>query len=148
MTGEGEKVDRLKTRHIDILLGKRLREIRDAMGLSREEVGAGLDVSDSRIRDFEEGERISASRLWQFCNLYGVAVDSLFEGLPYHVGRRANTPEEVRPNAADEGADFDSPFGDSVGRAIAEAAKALNPVERRLALAALRGMAQRKLKTP
>lgn len=148
MKDESERAERLKTRHIDILLGQRLREIRDAMGLTREEVGAGLNVSVSRIRDFEEGERITASRLWQFCNIYGVAVESLFEGLPYHVGGRPTSAEAVRPNAADESADFDSPFGDAVGRAIAEAAKALNPVERRVALAALRGIAQRKLKRP
>ena len=140
MSAGQDHADRLKTQHIDDLLGQRLREIRNAMGLTREQVGDELAVSDSRIRDYEEGDRIPAARLWQFCGRYGIAVESLFEGLPHHVGGRVT-------EVADESAPFVSPFGDEVVRAIHAAAEQLTPVERRLALAALRGMGQRKLKT-
>lgn len=136
-----DRADALKTLHIDVALGQRIRDIREAMGLGRSEVAEDLAVSVTRIKDYEDGERIPASRLWQFCGRYGVAVESLFEGLPHHVGGQVTEFE-------DENAPFDTPFGDEVVRAINAAVTELSPVERRLALAALRGMGQRKLKSP
>lgn len=136
-----DKADLVKTRDIDVALGQRLREIRDAMGLSRREVAEALAVSVSRIKNYEEGTRISASRLWQFCGRYGVSVEGLFEGLPHHIGARA-------VEIADENAAFVNPLAEDIVRAIAEAAADLSPVERRLALASLRGMGVRNFKVP
>lgn len=141
MSSGQDSADRLKTQHIDVSLGRRVREIREAMGLTRKQVAQGLAVSETRIQNYEDGKRISASRLWQFCGLYGVAVESLFEGLAHHVGQEA-------VQLAEEPALFVSPHDDAVVNAIGVAAAALNPVERRLALAALRGMGVRKLKAP
>lgn len=145
MSGDEDKADQQKTRHIDVELGRRLRDLRDAMGLSRGQVARALDVSVTRIQDYEGGDRIPASRLWQFCRHYDVAVETLFDALPHSVEDRASGMTE-------EGAPFSSPFGrpspDDMARAISEAAADLNPVERRLALAALRGMGTRKLKVP
>lgn len=141
MSGGQDKADRLKTRHIDVELGKRLRNLRDAMRLTRDEVARALDVSATRIQDYEGGDRIPASRLWQFCRCYGVAVETLFDDLPHHVGGKVL-------EVAEEGVAFDNPLADDIVRAIGAAAADLNPVERRLALAALRGMGSRKLKVP
>jgi transcriptional regulator with XRE-family HTH domain len=141
MSSGQDKADRLKTRHIDVALGQRVRAIREAMGLTRKQVAQNLAVSETRVQNYEDGERISASRLWQFCGLYGVEVESLFEGLPHHVGNQVL-------HLAEEGAEFDNPLADDVVRAIGTAAADLNPIERRMALAALRGMGSRKLKVP
>ena len=151
MSGDQDKADQQKTRHIDVELGRRLRDLRGAMGLTRGEVARALDVSVTRVQDYEGGDRIPASRLWQFCRHYDVAVETLFDALPHSVEGRAT-------GVAEEGAPFSSPFGqpspddvpsaDDMMRAISAAAEDLNPVERRLALAALRGMGTRKLKVP
>lgn len=141
MSGGQDKADRLKTRHIDVALGRRVRGTREAMGLTRKQVAQDLAVSETRVQNYEDGHRISASRLWQFCRLYGVGVEALFDGLPHHVGDQAL-------ELAEEGAEFGNPLADDVVRAIGAAAADLNPLERRLALAALRGMGSRKLKVP
>lgn len=137
---EQDRLDRLKTRHIDVVIGQRLRTLREAMGLPRKDVAAALDVSVTRIQDYEEGDRIPAARLWQFCGRYGVEVEALFEDLPHHVGGRV-------VELAEDGAAFDNPLADEMVRAIGAAAADLNPVERKLALAAIRGMAVRKFKS-
>lgn len=138
---EQERLDKLKTRHIDLLIGQRLRTHRDAMGLARKVVAEALDVSVTRIQNYEDGERIPASRLWQFCRCYGLDVETLFDDLPHHVGGRV-------AELAEDAAAFENPLADDLVRAISSAAADLNPVERRLALAALRGMSVRKLKSP
>ncbi|WP_395652338.1 helix-turn-helix domain-containing protein [Brevundimonas sp.] len=108
-----------------------------------------LDVSETRIQDYEAGERIPASRLWQFCGCYGVEVESLFAGLSHKVGGPTTPADAGRATElAEDGAGFDNPLAEEIVRAIGAAAADLNPVERRLALAALRGMGSRKLKTP
>ena len=141
MSAGQDKADRQKTRHIDVELGRRLRGLRDAMGLTRDEVARALDVSVTRIQDYEGGDRIPASRLWQFCCCYDVAVETLFEALPHKAEGEAR-------GMAEEGAAYVDPLADDVVRAIGAAAADLNPVERKLALAALRGMGTRKLKVP
>lgn len=141
MSAGQDKADKLKTHHIDVEIGNRLRQLRGAMGLTQEAVAQGLDVSATRIQNYEGGHRISASRLWQFCHLYGVSVEALFDGLPYHVG---GTVRELDEKASP----FENPLADEVVRAIGAAAADLSPIERRLALAALRGMGSRKLKVP
>lgn len=138
---ESDKADLVKTRHIDLALGRRLRDYRESMGLNREAVAQALDVSVTRIQNYEEGHRIPASRLWQLCRLFGVEASALYEDLPHHVGGRVT-------ELAEEPSGFENPFADPVIRAIAEAATDLNPAERYMALAALRGMGVRKFKRP
>ncbi len=140
-----DSLDRLKTEHIDTTLGMRLRRVREAMNLSRREVAAALDVSETRIKNYEDGLRIPASRLWQFCGRYGLDVTQLFAELPHHVG----PPTEAlsATGVAETAAAFDHE-ADDVLKAIAAAAADLDPADRALALAALRGMGMRKLRHP
>ncbi|CAN5221460.1 hypothetical protein BH10PSE1_BH10PSE1_11850 [soil metagenome] len=142
---ESERADLLRTRHIDVILGRRLRDHREAMRLAREQVGEVLGVSVQRIKDYEDGNRIPASRLWQFCARYGIEVETLFVDLPHHLG----PPVEVSaPGMAEDSAPFTRTPADELLAAIGAAATDLNPVERYMALAALRGMAVRKFKKP
>jgi transcriptional regulator with XRE-family HTH domain len=127
-------------------MGARLRELREAMGLSRQAVAEALQVSESRIQHHEGGERVPAARLWQFCNIYGVDVREVFGGLPFSVGR---DPAPAVSGMKEEGARFEAETAATPElRAILEAAARLSPFEQRLALAAIRGMATRRLKRP
>lgn len=127
-------------------MGARLRELREAMGLSRQAVADALQVSESRIQHHEGGDRVPAARLWQFCNIYGVDVREVYGGLPSSVGPETGS---VHAGVKEEGARFDSGASATPEmRAILEAAAQLSPFEQRLALAAIRGMGTRKLKRP
>lgn len=75
-----------RTHHIDLLIGRRLKDLRDLRDWSQAQVGAGLGVSAERIGQMEAGERIPASRLWQFCGLFGIDVADVFAGIPQTIG--------------------------------------------------------------
>ena len=93
-----EARDRLKTRHIDVLLGQRVRLVRDAKPVSREDMADHLGVSVATIQRYENGsQRISAARLWQICNRLDVRPGRLFAGLPYNVVRDMGMADEGSP---------------------------------------------------
>lgn len=83
-TGESEGPDR-------VLLGRRLREAREYVGLSQEEVAFALSVSRPAVGYIESGTRkVEAFELSKLSELYGRTVDYLLTGnAPAHVTRVA-----------------------------------------------------------
>ncbi len=148
--------DLLKTRHIDVLIGRRLREIRESMGLTQEQVGVALGVSAKSVGNVESGDRIPASRLWQFCGVYDVEVHDVFAGMPHEVGPPAVVENPGAEMTGPDAAAYDiSDSGDStyvampndpLVIAITEAASGLTIMERALALAAVRGIGSKSLR--
>lgn len=64
-----------------ISLAGRLREAREASGLSQGQVARKLDFHRPTITEIEAGRRkVSAEELDQFSNLYDVAIDWLVNG--------------------------------------------------------------------
>lgn len=75
-----------RTRHIDRALGARVRDLRNAAGLSRADLAERMRVSVSQIQHPEDGDvRFSAAQLWQICHLLEIDVSEVFEGLPTRV---------------------------------------------------------------
>jgi transcriptional regulator with XRE-family HTH domain len=133
------------------------------MGLTRRQVAADMGASEGRWQAYENGARIPASRIWQFCRRYGLDVGDLYAGLPFTIGPlepAAKAEIALMAGVAETGEAFEpapgvppEPCGsasqtDETMRAIATAAAELSPLERSLALAALRGMSAQKLKRP
>jgi len=145
-----DNADQLKTRHIDVLIGEKLRELRKAQGLSRGEVADKLGVSTTRIQNYEDGDRIPASRLWQFCALHQIDIGSLFQNLPHHVGPGAEDSKgaTAMPGLAEPYVAFDHDAPDDMAKAIERAVSDLSRTEQHIALAALRGMGQARFKRP
>ena len=137
-----DEVERSKTRHIDGPLGEALRLERDGRGLTRARLAEMLDVSDSTLQKYEEGRvRISASRLWQICNLLDVDVGRFFENLPHHVERRSDVglAENGRTFVRDDGR----------GRKAAAVARAAAKLsDDRLEIAAVLIQAQKRMGGP
>lgn len=150
-----------RTRHIDEAISRRFRELREALGLTRTQVAADMGASIGRWQGYEGGQRIPASRIWQFCRRYGLDVSEVYVGLPFAIGPVVAGGETDVPTGtptgsatgfaqgmAEEGPAFEPASGnphdaspdDSALRAIAEVAADLSPLERNLALAALRGI--------
>lgn len=72
-------------------LGKRLRELRKARGLSLEEAGRLLTLSFSTLAMYERAERTPpADKLHQLANFYGVSVD-------YLLGRHQRVADQPTP---------------------------------------------------
>jgi len=62
-------------------MGKRLREIREAIGMSREDVSAEFDISAKFLGLIERGERnIDAERLKNICEYFQCSADYVLSG--------------------------------------------------------------------
>ena len=70
------------TNDIDLHLGKRLRRRRRILGLTQQQVAAGVGVRFQQIQKYECGaNRISAARLWSLAEALEVPVNYFFDGI-------------------------------------------------------------------
>jgi transcriptional regulator with XRE-family HTH domain len=67
---------------IDVLVGRRIRARREALGMSQGALGRSLGVTFSQVQKYEKGSnRIGAGRLYQVATVLGVPVQYFFEGI-------------------------------------------------------------------
>ena len=72
----------LTASEVDRLVGDRIRRRRILMGLTQDQLGESLWISDQQIQKYETGaNRVSASRLWDIADALDVNVGFFFEGL-------------------------------------------------------------------
>jgi len=72
----------LTTQEIDRHVGAKLRFLREANGLSQACLANKVGVTSQQIQKYEHGSnRISASKLWQFCDSFHVTPNDFFDGL-------------------------------------------------------------------
>jgi len=61
-------------------IGRRMRQLRERVGLSQSEVGARLEVSYQQIQKYERGvNKISIEKLQQLAEALGVPLTAFFE---------------------------------------------------------------------
>jgi transcriptional regulator with XRE-family HTH domain len=81
---------------IDVHVGRMVRQRRELIGASQEQLGEHLGLSFQQIQKYEKGtNRISAGRLLQIAEFVGVRVESFFEGLASH-GRLLDQSNQTR----------------------------------------------------
>ena len=75
------KVDPRTIGDADIEMGRRIRERRDKLKLTQEELGAKLGVSFQQVQKYEKGvNRVSAGRLQIIADTLGVDVTFFYDG--------------------------------------------------------------------
>src|SRR5690606_15787372 len=85
---------------IDAIVGRRLRERREELGLSQSRIGRHLGLTFSQIQKYEKGSnRIGAGRLWLLAKHLGVSPTYFFEAVDAVADERAGHP---RLRAQDE----------------------------------------------
>ena len=68
---------------IDKHFGEQIRSRRHALNMSQEHLGKELGVSFQQIQKYESGaNRISATRLYEICQVFDVPIASMFDGIP------------------------------------------------------------------
>lgn len=66
---------------VDRYVGSQLRRRRTAIGLSQDRLAAEVGLTFQQIQKYERGiNRISASRLFQFCRVLAVPISYFFDG--------------------------------------------------------------------
>lgn len=63
-------------------IGKQLKMLRLSQKISQKDLGNQMGITYQQVQKYETGlNRISVSRLWQFCNIFSITPDFLFEGV-------------------------------------------------------------------
>lgn len=95
---------------LDLLLGQRLRQLREERGLSPERLGEGLGVPAEQILRYETGRsRLYISRLFRLSQQLGVSPMDFYDGIaaPDVDGRLdqrpGESPDPSEPEAEGEG---------------------------------------------
>ncbi len=85
---------------VDHHVGQRIRERRNALGMSQEKLGNALGISFQQVQKYEIGiNRVSASRLWNIAKALEVDIGYFFEGIQKRAGR-VRKPSARRPGGA------------------------------------------------
>jgi transcriptional regulator with XRE-family HTH domain len=67
---------------VDVHVGGRVRQRRQGLGLSQEQLGAAIGLTFQQVQKYECGaNRIGASRLFDIAGALGVPISFFFEGL-------------------------------------------------------------------
>ena len=75
---------------IDVAIGGRLRALRQARSMTLGQVGDRLGVRAQQVHKYEAGlNRVSAPRLFELAQLFGVPVGSFFEDVRRAPDRRS-----------------------------------------------------------
>ena len=85
---------------VDRHVGRRVCEKRLSLGYNQSELGAALGLTFQQIQKYEKGvNRISASKLWDTAQFFGVDIGEFFNGLDGSDAHRAETPpaDEAMP---------------------------------------------------
>jgi transcriptional regulator with XRE-family HTH domain len=68
---------------IDKHFGRQIRSGRLAINMSQTGLAEKLGISFQRVQKYEAGaNRITAARLYEICEVFGVPIASMFEGIP------------------------------------------------------------------
>ncbi|NNC37720.1 MAG: XRE family transcriptional regulator [Acidimicrobiales bacterium] len=83
--------------YVDIHVGIRLKVLRKSNQLSQSNLGDEIGVTFQQIQKYERGtNRISVSRLWQFCEFFEVNPDFFYRGIKRQRARSPNSVNQSR----------------------------------------------------
>ncbi len=70
---------------VDAHVGLKIRDKRIALDMSQTALADACRITFQQVQKYEKGaNRVSASRLWQMCAVFGVGIDYFFDGLAKH----------------------------------------------------------------
>jgi len=68
-------------REMDVHVGQRLRYARTLRGMTQTDLASAVGLTFQQLQKYERGmNRVSASKLWQFSQVFGVSVEWFFAG--------------------------------------------------------------------
>jgi transcriptional regulator with XRE-family HTH domain len=68
---------------LDKIIGRNLRAFRLQKNMSQEQIAAAVKLTFQQVQKYEKGtNRISGSRMAQFCQLLNVTPNDFFKGVP------------------------------------------------------------------
>jgi len=72
----------MSSQNIQVAIGKRIKDLRIASGLSQEKLAAGADLDRTYINSVENGRRnVSLVNLYKIAQALGISLAELFKGI-------------------------------------------------------------------
>jgi len=72
----------MKIDDVEKHIGQQLKMLRISNKMSQKALAEQLDITYQQVQKYEMGmNRISVARVWQFCKIFSVTPDFLFENL-------------------------------------------------------------------
>jgi transcriptional regulator with XRE-family HTH domain len=97
----------MKYHPVDVHVGKRLRQRRALLGMSQTALGKAVGLTFQQVQKYERGgNRLGASRLFEFARVLSVPVDYFFEDISAVDGR-------MPTRRKGQGIEYGPPEGDS-----------------------------------
>ena len=88
-----------------------MRQRREMQGLPQKELARKLGISFQQVQKYESGaNRISASKLWQLCDVLDVEPGYFFDGLDTSRRRATGEDYEADPRSARQVLDLNQSF--------------------------------------
>lgn len=85
----GMSVKAMTAAEVDEYVGRRIRQRREAIGMSQARLGRHLGLTFSQVQKYEKGSnRIGAGRLYLMAHHLGVSIHYFFEGLDESAAHR------------------------------------------------------------
>ncbi|MAZ85837.1 MAG: transcriptional regulator [Rhizobiales bacterium] len=82
-------------REVDAIVGQNLRLIRLQRGMTQEKLADAAGITFQQVQKYEKGtNRISASRMVEFCHTLNTDIEALFRGVD-GIGAAEKSPEHV-----------------------------------------------------
>lgn len=76
-----ERKTKGRATEIDVIVGKRVREIRQAQGISQEKLGEAIGITFQQVQKYERGtNRISAGKLFEMSKFFNKPLEAFFDG--------------------------------------------------------------------
>ena len=73
---------------VDVYVGTRIRQHRTLLGLSQTALGKAVGITFQQVQKYEKGgNRLGASRLFEFASVLDVPVEYFFDGMSSATGR-------------------------------------------------------------
>lgn len=86
-----EKINHRASTDIDAYVGRRIKQRREELGFSQENLAESLGISFQQVQKYERGaNRVGASRLYHIANALDVETSFFFSGLENQDAKKDN----------------------------------------------------------
>ena len=83
-------IAKTRSSEVDAHVGRRVRERRNALGMSQEKLADAIGIASQQVQKYEIGlNRVAAGRLWDIAKVLEVNVGYFFEGIEKRPKRKA-----------------------------------------------------------
>lgn len=92
---------------VDVHIGRRIRQRRLLLEYSQEKIASQLGITFQQVQKYEHGSnRVSCSRLWDYCQVLEVEPNYFFEDMDGHISMSSPRMQQFRRKGEDKAENY------------------------------------------